>query len=335
MILERQMSYNSENYRRIREEYETKPQKARNDAAKRREELHEKFPDIARIDKILSETGVKILGEAMNGKNGLDERIAKLKAENNELREIRSSILEANGYPADYSSIKYECDKCGDTGFVGTKMCECMKNRLIMAGYESSGIGHLMKTQSFETFDLDKCRNTPEQLKAMKLVFTESIKFADEFEAASGKNMLFLGTTGLGKTHLSTSIAKVVIERGFDVVYDTFQNIMRELENSHFGRGQTEQSNRLFECDLLIIDDLGTELTNQFTISALYDLVNTRLNKSRSMIVNTNLTLPDIQNRYGDRVASRLFGQFSAYVFIGKDLRVQDEIKRLRDFKQG
>lgn len=329
------MGYNSENYRRIREEYDSKPQKARDAANKRCEELHTKFDDVARIDELLSETGLKIFGEAMKGREGLDERIAKLKAENEELRAVRSQILIANGYPADYSSVKYECEKCNDTGFIGTRMCSCMKNKLIAAGYESSGIGALIKTQSFETFDLDRCRQSPEQLSSMQLILTDSLKFANEFEVQSGKNMLFLGATGLGKTHMSTAIAKVVIERGFDVVYDTFQNVMRDLENERFGRNvQSEYNNaRFFDCDLLIIDDLGTELTNQFTISALYNLINTRLNNMRSMIINTNLVGDEIPHRYGDRIASRLFGQFSAYMFIGKDLRLETALKNMRGEK--
>ena len=323
---------NQENYRQIREEYESKPQKARDAANKRRDELHAKFPDIARIDQILSETGLKIFGESMKGREGLEERINKLKAENDELRAVRAQILEANGYPADYSSVKYECEKCQDTGFIGTKMCDCMRQKLILAGYESSGIGKLIRTQSFESFDLEKCRQTPEQYNSMRLVLTESQRFAYEFKPGCGKNLLFMGTTGLGKTHLSTSIAKVVIERGYDVFYDTFQNIMRELEKDRFGRVDDagEYVSRLFSSDLLIIDDLGTEMTNQFTIAALYNLINTRLNSSKSMIINTNLRGEDILPRYGDRIASRIFGEFSGYLFVGKDLRVQEALKRLR-----
>lgn len=326
------MGYNPENYRRIREEYEIKPQRARDAANKRAEELHEKFSDVANIDRLLAETGVKIFGEAMNGREGLEERIAKLKQENEELRRIRAEILVSNGYPADYSSVKYECDKCHDTGFVGTRMCDCMKQRLTLAGYESSGLGGLIRTQSFESFDLSKCDQSPDNIRNMKIVYSDSKKFAANFEPCNGHNLLFMGSTGLGKTHLSTSIARVVIERGFDVVYETFQNVMRYLEKERFGRADDlpNQTNRLFTCDLLIIDDLGTELTNQFTVSALYNLVNTRLNTARSMIINTNLNLDDILARYGERVSSRLFGQFSAYIFLGKDLRVEEALRRLR-----
>ena len=322
------MGYNPENYRKIREEYESKPQRARDAAKRRADELHERFETVAQIDRVLAETGPRILGEALKGREGLDDRIARLRAENEELRKMRAQILEANGYPADYSSVKYECPKCSDTGYVGVEMCDCLKKRLILAGYESSGIGKLIATQSFETFDLEKCRGSERQYENMKKILSVCRSYADNFEAGNGRNLLFMGTTGLGKTHLSTSIAKVVIERGYDVVYDTFQNILNDFEQERFGRS-TEPSERkrsYYSCDLLIIDDLGAELTNQFTISVLYNLINTRLNNSAPMIINTNLLVKEIRERYNDRVTSRLYGEFESYMFFGEDMRIKKNL---------
>ena len=319
------MGYNRENYIRIRDEYADKNLRAKKAAEQRANELHEKFPDIGAIDRVLSETGLKIFAESMKGKQGLDERIEKLREENRELRQLRGEILVSKGYPADYSSVKYECPLCSDTGFVGKQMCECMRRQLILAGYESSGIGGLIRTQSFETFNLDYYRQTPNQYRDMSRILEVSRKFAEEFEAQNRRNLLFCGTTGLGKTHMSTSIAKVVIERGFDVVYDTAQNILSDFEYERFGRsyndGGESKTSKYFDCDLLIIDDLGSEITNQFTISCLYNVINTRLNSSRSMIINTNLREKDIRERYNDRITSRLFGEFQAYLFYGKDIR--------------
>ena len=133
------MAYNRANYIRIREEFADKNLRAKKAAEERAAELHAKFPDVAAMDRVLSETGLRIFAESMKGSAGLDERIAKLKSENAELRRIRGQFLVEHGYPADYSSVKYECPKCSDTGFVGAKMCDCMKRELILAGYESSG----------------------------------------------------------------------------------------------------------------------------------------------------------------------------------------------------
>ncbi len=316
------MGYNPENYRKIREEYEGKAQRARDKAARRAEELHAKIPDVERIDKILSETGLRIFAESMKGRDGLDERLSTLKAENNELREVRAKILEAYGYPADYSSVRYECEKCNDTGFVGTKMCECMRSELILAGYESSGIGRLIKTQSFESFSLEYYRQTNEQLESMSRILAACMSYAEEFEPEKSGNLLFMGTTGLGKTHLSTAIAKKVIEKGYDVVYETMQNILSDFESQRFGHSYENQTERYFTCDLLIIDDLGAELTNQFTVAALYNLLNTRINNSKPMIISTNLGVKEIRERYNDRITSRLFGEFETKMFFGKDIRL-------------
>ncbi len=321
------MGYNKENYIRIRREYADKNLRAKEAAQKRANELHEKFPELLKIDRVLSETGLNILAESMKGREGLEERIAKLRASNKELQEARAMYLQSIGYPADYTSVKYECKLCSDTGFVGTKLCSCMKRDLILAGYESSGIGRLIRTQSFDTFRLDYYNRTPEERRNMERVLTSCRTYSEQFSAESSTNLLFCGTTGLGKTHLSTSIAKVVIERGFDVVYDTAQNILSDFEYERFGRGYGDNSesrtDKYFECDLLIIDDLGTEMTNQFTLSCLYNIMNTRINHSKSMIISTNLTQGEIRDRYNDRITSRLFGEFLVLLFEGKDVRLQ------------
>jgi len=321
------VGYNKENYIRIRQEYADKNLRAKEAADQRAAELHRKYPELLKIDRVLSETGFSILRESMKGREGLEERIAKLKASNKELQEARAAYLVSIGYPADYTSVKYECDVCKDTGFVGTKLCDCMRRDLILAGYESSGIGGLIRTQSFETFRLDYYNRSPEERKNMERVLGICRAYAERFTAGKGDNLLFCGTTGLGKTHLSTSVAKVVVERGFDVVYDTMQNILSDFEYERFGRSHSDTSEprtaKYFDCDLLIIDDLGAELTNQFTVSCLYNMINTRINHGKSMIISTNLTQNEIRERYSDRITSRLFGDFIALLFTGKDIRMQ------------
>ncbi len=321
------MGYNKENYIRIRQEYADKNLRAKEAAERRAAELHEKFPELLKIDRVLSETGLNILAESMKGREGLEERIAKLREGNRELQEMRAAYLQSIGYPPDYTSVKYECGICSDTGFVGTKLCECMRRDLILAGYESSGIGKLIRTQSFETFRLEYYGRSPEERRNMERVLTICRTYAERFAAEKGDNLLFCGTTGLGKTHLSTSVAKVVIERGFDVVYDTAQNMLSDFEYERFGKNYGDNSEprtaKYFDCDLLIIDDLGTEMANQFTLSCLYNVINTRINHSKAMIISTNLTQNEIRDRYSDRITSRLFGDFMALRFVGKDIRLQ------------
>ena len=211
------MAYNKKDFARIKKEYSEKYAKARLDADIRRQELHAKFPEIKAIDNILAKTGLEIMGIITNQTpKSAEEEIKKLRERNEELQRERAQALAFYGYPADYSDVKYECEKCGDTGYVETKMCECMRRALIYAGYESSGLGKLIHTQSFENFSFKYC-DTPKDAERMKHNVAVLKKFAEGFKGKDEFNLLLFGRTGLGKTHLSTSVAKVIIERGFDV----------------------------------------------------------------------------------------------------------------------
>ncbi len=323
------MGYNRENYRKIKREYEGKNLRAKEAAEGRRQELHDRFPEIREIDEALSMTGLAIL-EASSRYRGerLEEEIAKRKAQNEILLRDRAAYLESHGVPADYSHVKYECDDCMDTGFCGLKMCRCMKEKLVMAGYESSGIGSLIRIKTFDNFDPDYQKQDPRALENNRMVYDFCKRYAESFEDVGSPNLLFLGATGLGKTHLSTAIAGRVIARGYDVVCETAQNFFADFEFERFNRpygsrdaGEEQKTDKYFDCDLLILDDLGTEMTNQFTVSCLYNIINTRLNRGRSMIINTNLTRDELKKRYADRITSRLFGEFSPLLFLGRDMR--------------
>ena len=318
------MGYNRENFVKIKREYEGKKFKAKEESLKRRQELYEKIPELTEIDNALADIGLKMFREALNGKNGYQDRVARIKKEDQEARKLRAELLLSQGYPTDYTEVKYECSECSDTGFAGINICSCMKRALIMAGYESSGIANLIKTQSFETFNLNYYNDAPNAGKDMEKTLKHCREYAENF-GGEGENLLLMGPTGLGKTHLSTSIAKTVIERGYDVVYDTAYNIFEDFQYERFGRTYQDTSDdsrdKYFICDLLIMDDLGTEVINQFTIATMYNLINTRLNSKKSMLINTNLTRDEIRKKYTDRIASRLFGEFTPRLFYGKDVR--------------
>ncbi len=316
------MSFSRENISRVRAEFAARRQNAEAACNRRKEELYQKNPILRDMDREISSVGVRVMGAALQGGDvrGAVERMHK---EHDALRARRGELLLSLGYPADYTNIRYQCDRCEDTGFVGTKMCTCMRRALILAGYESSGIGMLMERQQFDSFTLDYYAGADRE--NMRRNVEVLAAFAREFSARRGENFLLIGPTGLGKTHLSTSVARVVIDGGFDVVYDTAQGMFSVFEAQRFGRGEVAQdaADRYFDCDLLIIDDLGTEMTNQFTISCLYNIVNTRVNRRQSTIINTNLTSVELRERYADRITSRLFGEFKPLLFSGKDVRAQ------------
>lgn len=320
------MGYNQENYVRIRREYENKYRLARADAERRRAEALEAIPDLRLIEQELGKTGLTLMRIAMEGED-LEQGLEKARQRNAVLQEHKRLLLESHGYPADYTEVRYECPLCMDEGFVDCKMCSCMKEKLILAAYESSGMLDLLKTQSFENFDLSYYQSKPELHRHMAGVLASLKQYAEGFVPGESENLLLQGGTGLGKTHLSTSVAATVIRKGFDVFYAPAIGMMSDFEVQRFGNsggGETGAgTSPYFDSDLLILDDLGTEVVNQFTLSTLYNVINTRINRRKCTIINTNLTFDEIRAKYADRVTSRIFGEFRPLTFYGVDIRAQ------------
>ncbi len=318
-------------YARIREEYATKYLIAREEADLRRATVYRDIPEVAEIDIALGKTGLSLMEASMQGKN-VQERIAEVRKNNEELRRIRAGLLIAHGYPADYTDVHYECSLCGDSGFVDTKMCTCMRKKLVEAGFEASGMGNLLREQSFENFDLTYYQNDPAAARRMEQILARMRIYAETFEAGKSGNLVLFGGTGLGKTHLSSAVARGVIERGYDVFYVSAVSMLSDFERERFGNsagGETGvDTSRYFHCDLLIIDDLGTEVHNQFTTSVLYNIINTRLNTRHSTVINTNLTQDDFRKHYWDRITSRVLGEYTVLPFLGTDVRAQKLTRR-------
>lgn len=324
------MGYNKENFKRIREEYTTKTFRAQEEADLRRYELYAAIPRVRELDERLSAFGLRILDAALhNGDTGTS--VQALRRENEQLCKERAELLRKNGYPANYTEPQYECNLCKDTGYVGIRMCTCMRRKLTEAGMESSGLSALMHKQSFENFSLDYYKTNPDTARRMEQVYSFLQTYARNFDTqakdSAANSLLFMGGTGLGKTHLSTAIARIVIERGYDVYYNSSIGMVSDFEYRRFGSSvaQTDgdQTARYTECDLLILDDLGTEVVNQFTLSCLYHVINTRLNLGKSTVISTNLTSADLRKIYGDRLASRFLGEFFVIPFYGTDVRKQ------------
>ena len=320
--------FNRENYKRIKQEFTAKHLAAGETQRVRMREVEAGHPEMAEINAALSQTGLRIFEAAMAGREGLEQRIAKLRDDNRRLLDDRAALLTVYGYPADYLDLKYECSTCMDTGFIdnGTRLCTCMRRALVLAGYESSGIGPLLERQTFENFSLQYYTD-PADRRRMEQVLETARRYVGLFSDEKSQNLLFFGQTGLGKTHLSSAIAKSLIDRGFDVLYETAQNLFGDFEDEKFNRAyntgvEERKTDRYFSCDLLIIDDLGAELSNQFTASCLYNLINTRFNMGKSCIINTNLNLSEIEKRYSQRIFSRLCGQYQLLQFTGRDIRM-------------
>lgn len=321
------MGYNKENFKRIRAEYETKALLAQRAADGRREEVESAIPGLRELDARLSTFGLRIMKQAMEG-GDTQAAIANLREENARVLALRRSLLAQYGYPEDYCKPHYECDLCNDSGYIGIRMCACMRHRLIEAGMEASGLGGLLRKQNFDNFSLDYYKSNPIEHSRMTQTYHSAREYAENFvlsETRHSPSLLFLGGTGLGKTHLSTAIAGVVLEKGYDVFYNSAVGMISDFEYRRFGNslamGDADNTERYISCDLLILDDLGTEVVNQFTQSTLYYVINTRLNMNRPTVISTNLTAADLRKTYSDRIASRLIGEFRVLAFYGTDVR--------------
>lgn len=313
--------YNYDNYIKVKDEIEKRRISARALADSRSEIVRCESEEIREIDEELSGTGMKLFAAACRG-----EDITPLKKRNLELVAKRRAAIVKLGYPEDYTDVHYSCTECSDTGFVGgTRMCRCFREALIKANIASSGIGGLIDKQSFENFDLSWYKYDESVYTKMKANLAAAKSYVKNF-AKKKDNLLLIGKTGTGKTHISTSIAREIISLGYNVVYDSTQNIIADFEADRFksGYGSYEpRSERHLECDLLIIDDLGTEFSNQFTVSCLYNLLNTRQNRGLATIISTNLSPDELAKKYEDRIYSRIIGSGCRVLsFVGKDRRI-------------
>ncbi|MBR5139998.1 MAG: ATP-binding protein [Clostridia bacterium] len=310
--------YGYDNYQKVKAEIEKRRTAAIAEADRRNLELRIESEDIRIIDAELVKTGLKLFRAACDGAD-----ITPIKEENLAMNKARRELLKSLGYPEDYTEPQYTCKKCSDSGFVGTAMCSCLRELLIKENIKSSGMGNLIEKQSFENFSLYGYEG--DALAIMEKNLEAAKEYAKSFGTGE-KNLLLIGPTGTGKTHISTAIAKVLIEKGVELLYDSAQNIVAAFEKDKFksGYGPYEpEGTKYLECELLILDDLGTEFISQFTVSCLYNLLNTRLNKGLATIISTNLSPAELSEKYEDRIYSRIVGADSKILlFKGKDRRL-------------
>lgn len=313
--------YSYENYQKVKAEIEKRRLDAISIAEARSEALRAQNEKIREIDKELSGTGLLIFKTACSGGD-----ITPIKERNKALNKERKKIIKSLGYPEDYTKIKYFCKKCSDTGYTdGIKMCSCLKEELIKATIASSGIGDLIDEQSFDNFDLSSFGEGTSEHERMRANLEIAKQYVKDFPKRKS-NLLLVGTTGTGKTHISTAIAREIIPMGYDVLYDSIHNIISDFEADKFKSGYEKvepKSDKYLECDLLIIDDLGTEFSNQFTVSCLYNLLNTRQNHGKATIISTNLSPDELSSKYEARIYSRLVGKGTTILmFVGNDRRL-------------
>lgn len=286
-----------------------------------------KVPRIREIDIQLRRTMAQAAQAAfLQGTDG-KELLEQVRDQNLSLQRERSR-LAAEHFEEGYLDDSPICVSCGGSGYVGTSMCECLRELCRQEQKKEISILSGGK-ESFNQFKLDyypdqfdpKYGASPRTI--MERNFQNCRRYALTFSQNAG-NLLFVGGTGLGKTFLSACIARAVADRGYSVVYETASHLFSKLEQARFN--STEESRReaakLTECDLLIIDDLGTEMPGQFVTASLYSLLNDRLISGKPMLITTNLNEEDMKRRYSPQIASRIYGGFRGMTFVGEDIRV-------------
>lgn len=297
----------------------------------RRQEIYSVIPRIRQIDDVLRHTAASVLRAALESGDDPSAAIAQLQRQNLKLQQERTSLLLQHQYPGNYLDLQPACPACSDLGYIGTTPCECLKARYTRKLTEQLSTIMPIREHNFSSFRLDYYSTQPDSrigLSArdnMEDNLAACREYTRDF-GAQARYLLLYGAPGLGKSFLSSCIAAEVSKQGFSVAYNTAVAIFSQYEAAKFGGADAvnaaKQIQKYEHVDLLIIDDLGAELTTSFTTSAFYTVLNNRLLTHRSMIINTNLTPADIQRRYSAAIASRILGDFSQLRFFGEDIRL-------------
>lgn len=324
------MAYDGKIMHRALQRFEEDKRQREEQFQNRRENVFRRQPRLREVDSELRSTMSRIIVNAL--RRGTDPRpaVERLRDENLSLQAEKRELLARMGLPEDCLEEKPFCRLCGDTGYRNGQVCRCLRS--YYAREQQKELSRMLDlgSQSFDTFSLNWYSEeyTPSlgisARENMDWVYNTCRKYAENFGPESG-SLLLSGAPGLGKTHLSAAIAREVSGDGWSVVYDTAGHIFQQFETQKFGREEGDEASadvdRVMNCDLLILDDLGTEMTTAFVQSALYQIINGRLMEKKATILNTNLKVEDISRRYSPQIASRIEGEYQMLPFFGEDIR--------------
>ncbi|MBQ3939893.1 MAG: ATP-binding protein [Oscillospiraceae bacterium] len=296
---------------------------AQQEQERRTDEILRKIPESAALERRLRTVCLSVMQIADSAQRA--ERLRQIQKQAAEADGMMRQILTANGYPADYLDTHYSCEKCSDSGFVNGERCSCLLHEIAVISAEQMNARSRLALCSFDSFSMQYYDDLPrEEHQAMQRNLVRCRAYAESFVPGESGNLFMIGGTGLGKTHLSLSIASVLLEKGFSVIYDSVGSLLHTLEQEHFSHSEAsgDTLETLLDCDLLILDDFGTEFDTSFSRSMIYTILNSRMNAQKALIVNTNLSSSEIQNSYGDRILSRLLASEILH-FYGKDIRLK------------
>lgn len=328
------MAYDANILHRATLRLETERRSRQERLERMRSQAYERQPKLLQLDKRLQATMAQLVAATLRQGGDPVRAVQEIREKNLDLQQERAVLLGALGLPSNALDDKPACPLCGDTGWRGAQMCQCLKK--LCAQEQIKELSKLLDLgeQSFDSFSLDYYSPLPwpgESLSPrenMEFIFDVCSSYARKFGRFYFRNLFLTGAPGLGKTFLSACIARTVSESGFSVVYDTAVNIFTRFEEQKFARDRLEageakdETRRYLGCDLLILDDLGSELSTPFVQSALYTLINTRLTADKRTVISSNLTMDQVRARYTPQIASRLEGEYRVLPFYGEDIRL-------------
>lgn len=319
------MSFNVKYY--IMAEDEIKRRKMENERllSRRFEEIEQKIPEYRQMRIKTAATGNALVQAFLAGGEQLPQKVRELEKTNLDLQRQMEQLLISFGYPKNYLDDIYSCSRCKDTGLFNNHRCQCFMDIVRQFASEDLNSFSPMPLSDFSEFDLSYYPDSVNEnginiRKIMAENFAFCKRYADDFHLPC-TSILMRGATGLGKTHLSLAIAKNVLRKNFSVIYGSAPDLLRKMEQEHFGAVKGNTSELLLSVDLLIFDDLGAEFDSKFYKSAVYNIINSRLNSRKPMIISTNYSLNELNQYYGDRITSRLM-TMETLTFYGKDIRI-------------
>jgi len=330
------MGLNNSQYNQILREYDAKQFAIKKTIDLRTKEVYKKINGFKELDdKIISNSMKCARLTLTNDDKEVSDAIEKLRNDNTDISMSKMELLIENGFPANYLEPEYECNDCKDTGFIDNKPCRCFTKAAIKQLYSQDLINKAISKENFSTFNYELYPNKPIYRSIGKSPYDNIIsvvehcqtfikEFGLDYNKKTFKNLLICGDTGVGKTFLTNCIAKELLDKAYSVIYVSSSELFDILAKSSFEKDDNdalEKTEYIYDSDLLIIDDLGTELTNSFTSSQLYSCINNRMLKNLSTIISTNLTLDDIHTIYNERISSRLIGEYKGIQIIGNDNR--------------
>lgn len=328
------MALTNEQYDALMREYNHKQMRNNQIVTYRTKELYEAVPALSEIDDEVAKVSISSISAIFQGED-MDLATADSKKKLDDLHNKRIKLITSAGFPADYLVPPYDCPDCNDTGYIAGARCHCFKQAAINMVYSQSNISTILSKENFDSFDLDlysdsyfEGSSTDSARVTAQKAYEDAQNFVHNFKREGG-NLLLLGQTGCGKTFLSNCIAKELLDDGVSVIYFTAFELFDIFEKQVFKKNidVSEIHDHVFDCDLLIIDDLGTELTNTFTNSRLFQCLNERLLRNKSTIISTNLSLSELRDTYTERITSRVFSNYKLIHLIGEDIRIKKVIK--------